>query len=99
MLAAYAGHTELTKGLLERGGDPNKINDRGQSIVTGAVFKGHNDIVHALMGKGADPRLGTPNAIQIAYMFGRNDLMAVLGALEDDFKGVPTPPSVAAARS
>ncbi len=24
MLAAYAGHTELTKGLLERGADPNR---------------------------------------------------------------------------
>jgi len=95
MLAAYAGHTELAKGLLDRGGDPNRINDLGQSIVAGAVFKAHNEIVHALMEKGADPRLGTPNAIQAAYMFGRNDLMAVLGAQESDFKGVPTPPSAA----
>jgi ankyrin repeat protein len=95
MLAAYAGHTELAEGLLDRGGDPNRINDLGQSIVAGAVFKAHNDIVHALMNKGADPRLGTPNAIQAAYMFGRNDLMAVLGAQESDFKGVPTPPSAA----
>lgn len=93
MLAAYAGHTELAKSLLDRGGDPNRINDLGQSIVAGAVFKAHNDIVHALMEKGADPRLGTPNAIQAAYMFGRNDLMAVLGAQESDFKGVPTPPT------
>jgi ankyrin repeat protein len=95
MLAAYAGHTELAKGLLNRGGDPNRINDLGQSIVAGAVFKAHNDIVHALMDKGADPRLGTPNAIQAAYMFGHNDLMAVLGAQQSDFKGVPTFPSAA----
>lgn len=95
MLAAYAGHTELVKGLLDRGGDPNRVNDLGQSIIAGAVFKAYNDIVHALIAKGADPRLGTPNAIQAAYMFGRNDLMAVLGAQEDDFKGVPTPPSLA----
>jgi ankyrin repeat protein len=93
MLAAYAGHTELVKGLLDRGGDPNRINDLGQSIVASAVFKAHNDIVHTLMEKGADPRLGTPNAIQAAYMFGRNDLMGVLGAQESDFKGVPAPPS------
>ena len=95
MLAAYAGHTELVKGLLDRGGDPNSINDIGQSIIAGAVFKAHNDIVHALIDKGADPRLGTPNAIQAAYMFGRNDLMVVLGAQEIDFKGVPRPPSAA----
>jgi ankyrin repeat protein len=95
MLAAYAGHTELAKGLLDRGGDPNRINDLGQSIIAGAVFKAHNDIVHALMDKGADPRLGTPNAIQAAHMFGRKDLMTVLGAQEGDVKGVPTPPSAA----
>ena len=95
MLAAYAGHTELTKGLLDRGADPNRINDLGQSIIAGAVFKSHNDIVHALMDKGADPRLGTPNAVQAAYMFERNDLMAVLGAQESDFKGVPPPISAA----
>lgn len=95
MLAAYAGHTELAKGLLHRGGDPNRVNDLGQSIIAGAVFKAHNDIVYALIDKGADPRLGTPNAIQAAYMFGRNDLMAILGAQESDFKGVPAPPSAA----
>ncbi|CAA7264438.1 unnamed protein product [Cyclocybe aegerita] len=91
MLAAYAGHTELAKGLLDRGGDPNRINDLGQSMIAGAVFKAHNDIVHALMTKGADPRLGTPNAIQTAHMFGRKDLMEVLGARDEDLKDVPGP--------
>lgn len=96
MLAAYAGHTELAKALLDKGSDPNRTNDLGQSIIAGAVFKAHNDIVHALIDKGADPRLGRPNAIQAAQMFGRNDLMAVLGAQEDDLRGVPTSPSAAA---
>jgi len=92
MLAAYAGHTELTKGLLERGGDPNRTNDLGQSIVAGAVFKGYNEIVHALMAKGADPRQGTPNAIQAAQMFKRTELMEILGARDEDLVNVP--PSV-----
>ena len=91
MLAAYAGHTELTKGLLERGADPNRINDLGQSIVAGAVFKGHNEIVYALMAKNADPRGGTPNAIQAAQMFKRTELMDVLGARDEDLVAVPTP--------
>lgn len=95
MLAAYAGHTDLAKSLLSRGADPNCLNDLGQSIIAGAVFKAHDDVVHALMEKGADPRLGTPNAIQTAYMFGRTELMEVLGMKEDDVGAeVPTPPSM-----
>lgn len=91
MLAAYAGHTELTKGLLEKGADPNRINDLGQSIVAGAVFKGHNEIVRALMEKGADPRQGTPNAIQAAQMFRRSELFEVLGARDEDLVDIPAP--------
>lgn len=94
MLAAYAGHTDLAKQLLEHGGDPNRLNDLGQSVIAGAVFKGHDEIVRALAAKGADPRLGTPNAIQAAHMFGRKELMEVLGAKEGDIGlEVPTPPS------
>ncbi|KAJ7652601.1 ankyrin [Mycena rosella] len=92
MLAAYAGHLDLTKKLLDRGGDPNLLNDLGQSMVAGAVFKAHDDVVRALMEKGADPRLGKPNAIQAAHMFGRTQLMPVLGATEGDIgPEVPTP--------
>jgi ankyrin repeat protein len=89
---AAAGHLDLTKKLLDRGGDPNLLNDLGQSIVAGAVFKTHDDVVRALMEKGADPRLGKPNAIQAAHMFGRTQLMTVLGATEGDIGAeVPAP--------
>jgi len=91
MLAAYAGHTDLTNGLLERGADPNRINDLGQSMIAGAVFKGHDEIVHALIAKGADPRLGTPNAIQAAHIFGRKELKEALGARDEDLENVPGP--------
>ncbi|KAF8553117.1 ankyrin [Imleria badia] len=94
MLAAYAGHTSLARALLARSADPNRLNDRGQSIVAGAVFKAHDEIVRDLVTAGADPRLGTPTAIETAHMFGRKDLLAVLGAKEGDVGGdVPTPPS------
>ncbi|KAF8129900.1 ankyrin repeat-containing domain protein [Boletus edulis] len=94
MLVAYAGHTSLTRSLLARHADPNRLNDRGQSIVAGAVFKAHDEIVRDLVAAGADPRLGTPTAIQTAHMFGRKDLMEVLGAKEGDVgEDVPTPPS------
>lgn len=95
MLAAYAGHASLTKELLQRGADPDRLNDLGQSIVAGAVFKAHDDVVKALVEKNADPRIGTPTAIQTALMFGRNDILDILGATEEDRKAnVPKPPTV-----
>ena len=95
MLAAYAGHLELTKTLLQHGADPNRSNDLGQSIIAGAVFKGYDDIVRVLAENGADSRLGKPNAIEIAHMFGRKGVMEVLGYKEGDIgPEVPTPPSI-----
>jgi len=94
MLAAYNGHTDLTRALLDRKADPNRVNDRGQSIIAGAVFKAHEAIVRALLTAGADPRLGTPTAIESAHVFGRKDLLEILGAKEGDIGAhVPTPPS------
>lgn len=87
-----AGHADLTKKLLDRGGDPNLLNDLGQSMIAGAVFKGHDDVVRALAEKGADLRLGQPNAIQAAHMFKRTQLMSVLGTTEGDIgPEVPAP--------
>jgi len=94
MLAAYAGHTSLARALLTRNADPNRLNDRGQSIVAGAVFKAHTEIVRDLVTAGADPRLGKPTAIETAHMFGRKDLLEVFGAKEGDIsEDLPTPPS------
>ncbi|OAX35937.1 ankyrin [Rhizopogon vinicolor AM-OR11-026] len=94
MLAAYAGHAELTKGLLQRKADPNRLNDLGQSMIAGAVFKAHDQVVRILAEAGADPRIGKPTALETAHMFGRKELMEVLGAKEGDIStDVPTPPS------
>ncbi|KAJ7644626.1 ankyrin [Roridomyces roridus] len=92
MLASYAGHLDLTKKLLGKGGDPNLLNDLGQSMIAGAVFKAHDDVVRALAEKGANPRLGKPTAIETAHMFGRTELMPVLGATDADIgPDVPSP--------
>jgi ankyrin repeat protein len=64
--------------LVERGADVNRLNDRGQSPLAGAVFKGEDDVVHALVAGGADPRGGHPTAVDTAAMFGRADLLEVL---------------------
>ncbi|EKM75233.1 hypothetical protein AGABI1DRAFT_116520 [Agaricus bisporus var. burnettii JB137-S8] len=95
MLAAYAGHLDLTKALLDKGADPNRENDLGQSIMAGAVFKTHNEVVKALMEKGANPRLGVPTAIQTALMFNMTEMLDILGATEEDKKAaVPQLPSM-----
>jgi len=53
MLAAYHGHASLVKLLLQHGGDPNRLNDRGQSPLAGAVFKGEDAVVEvSLLGLG-----------------------------------------------
>ena len=79
MLASYAGHAELVKGLIERGGDPNRLNDRGQSMLAGAIFKGHDDVVRVLSDAGADISLGAPNAVATAQMFKRTEILALWG--------------------
>ena len=101
MLAAYSGHAQLSQDLLSRGADPNRLNDRGQSIVAGAVFKGYDEVVRVLMECGADARLGKPTAIETAAMFGREKaLLDVLGAKEGDIgQDVPLPPGAAVNKS
>jgi ankyrin repeat protein len=45
MLAAYHGHGELVRLLVQHGADPNRINDRGQSPLAGAVFKKEPEVI------------------------------------------------------
>lgn len=75
MLAAYSGHVDLVKGLIERGADVNKLNDRGQSPLAGVVFKKEDALIDVLLDAGADPTAGTPDAISTAKMFERADLV------------------------
>jgi uncharacterized protein len=74
MLAAYHGHPGTVWMLARRGADVNRLNDRGQSPLAGAVFKGEDEVVAALLAAGADPESGTPTARETAMMFGRPDL-------------------------
>jgi ankyrin repeat protein len=73
MLAAYHGHATTVTMLAEKGADVNRVNDRGQSPLAGAVFKGEDAVVAALVATGADPDAGTPTARETARMFGRPD--------------------------
>ncbi|MFC5338443.1 ankyrin repeat domain-containing protein [Leucobacter denitrificans] len=89
MLAAYHSHGELVAGLVERGADVNRLNDRGQSPLAGAVFKRADDVIRVLLAHGADPGAGSPTARATARMFGI-DLIEHVGEsarAEEDDKG------------
>ena len=75
MLAAYNGHPELVKALAKAGADVNLLNDRNQSPLAGAIFKKEDAVIDALLEAGANPQAGTPNAVDTATMFGREDLL------------------------
>lgn len=49
MLSAYHGHAPLVQLLLDHGADPNRVNDRGQSPLAGAVFKGEDAVVEVFL--------------------------------------------------
>lgn len=70
MLAAYHGHAALVDGLAARGADVDRLNDRGQAPVAGAVFKGEDAVVTVLRRRGADLDHGRPTARETAAMFG-----------------------------
>ena len=63
MLSSYHGHAPLVTLLLQHGADPNRLNDRGQSPLAGAVFKNEREVIRALLAGNADPRIGEPSAL------------------------------------
>ncbi|MFG2088919.1 MULTISPECIES: ankyrin repeat domain-containing protein [unclassified Spirillospora] len=75
MLAAYHGHAETVRALLDRGANPDLRNARDQSPIAGALFKGADDVVTVLREAGADLDAGTPSARAAAAMFGRQHLL------------------------
>ncbi|KAI1849680.1 hypothetical protein JX265_008017 [Neoarthrinium moseri] len=73
MLAAYHGHADLVKLLIQHGADPNRVNDRGQSPLAGAVFKKEPAVIEVLLEGGADPECGAPTAMECVSMFKLED--------------------------
>lgn len=81
MLAAYKGHADTVAMLAKRGADVNKLNDRSQSPLAGAIFKKEESVIEALIAAGASPTVGTPSAVDTATMFGQEELAARLREL------------------
>lgn len=74
MLASYHGHVELTKLLLSHNANPNLLNDRHQSCLSGAIFKNETEIVQLLLDHLADPDLGDPSGAKACELFGRGEM-------------------------
>ena len=77
---ARAGDTPRLHAYIENGvpanlTDANRTNDRGQSPLSGAIFKGEADVVRVLLAAGADPDLGPPSARETAVLFEQTDLL------------------------
>src|SRR3954467_9512489 len=64
ILAAYRGHPEAVRVLIEHGADVTRANDRGQTALAAAVFKQSEPTVRILLAAGADPDHGSPPAAQ-----------------------------------
>ena len=52
--AAYNGHEDVVKILLERGADPDKADIEGLTALSRAVIWNHKDVVKMLINAGAD---------------------------------------------
>lgn len=69
ILATYNNHVSLVRGLLARDADVHRVNDRGQSALTCAVFLQNEESVTLLLDAGADPRHAGQNAYAVTEMF------------------------------
>ncbi len=81
MLASYNGQLEMTRVLLEHGGDPQLANDMGQIPLAGAAFKGDAAMARLLIEHGADVNARMPDGktpLMFAAMFNRLEIIDLL---------------------
>lgn len=81
MLASYNGQLEMTRVLLEHGGDPQLANDMGQIPLAGAAFKGDAQMARLLIEHGADVNARMPDGktpLMFAAMFNRVEIINLL---------------------
>ena len=52
--AAWGGHEEIVKALLQHGADVNRTDDEGRTALIAAAYMGHSEIVEHLLDYGAE---------------------------------------------
>jgi ankyrin repeat protein len=78
ILAAYHDHPGTVRMLLERGAEPDRVNDRGQTALGAAVFRRSVESTTLLLDHGADVHAGGRTAAEIAGFFGLDEMAALL---------------------
>ncbi len=81
MLASYNGQLEMTRVLLENGGDPQLANDMGQIPLAGAAFKGDTKMAELLIEHGAEVNARMADGktpLMFAAMFNRTEIIDLL---------------------
>ena len=81
MLASYNGQLEMTRVLLENGGDPQLANDMGQIPLAGAAFKGDTKMTQLLIEHGAEVNARMADGktpLMFAAMFNRTEIIDLL---------------------
>lgn len=79
--AAYRGHRDVAKFLLEQGARIDAQNRRGYTALMAAAQGGHTELVRSLLERGANPNLATRNgdtALIYAAMFGNTEMIRAL---------------------
>lgn len=51
--AAWGGHEDIVKALLQHGADVNRTDDEGRTALIAAAYMGHSEIVQHLLDFGA----------------------------------------------
>lgn len=79
--AAFEGHEEIARFLLEQGADKDAIAPNGMTALMAAARNGHQATVELLVEKGADPGKKLPNgetAVDLAAKAGNKSISARL---------------------
>jgi ankyrin repeat protein len=77
--AAYAGHDEEIRFLLDRGADVNRKTNFGGTALMVAAYKGHESTVRLLLSRGAD--VTASNDGDTALTFAKNKRRPEIAAL------------------
>ena len=83
LMAAQEGHTEIVSALLDKGAEPNEVNESsGTFPLLMDAQNGHTEIVSALLDKGAEPNQVHKSTGEFALLaaghFGRTEIAKIL---------------------
>jgi len=81
--AAYYGHTEVVKLLLEQGADVHAENDYA---LRWAAINGHTKVVKLLLEQGADVHVRDDLALRCAAEYGHTEVVKLLEKYMNNIK-------------